>query len=77
MSKPTCMVWVLATLHRENRMTEEQKMIEAWVKKHKPKRYTHGERPEGQDPEIVSPWSTRRRKKSKAEKQAEKDSERG
>jgi hypothetical protein len=30
-------------------MTEEQKMIEAWVKKNKPKRYTHGERPEGME----------------------------
>tara|TARA_R100000234_G_scaffold6475_1_gene4385 strand:+ start:610 stop:780 length:171 start_codon:yes stop_codon:yes gene_type:complete len=56
-------------------MTEEQKMIEAWVKKNKPKRYTHGERPEGQDPEIVSPWRPKR--KSRAEIQAEKDSERG
>ena len=69
------MVWVLVTLHRENSMTEEQKMIEAWVKKNKPKRYTHGERPEGQDPEIVSPWRPKR--KSRAEIQAEKDSERG
>ena len=56
-------------------MTEEQMMIEAWVKKNKPKRYTHGERPEGQDPEIVSPWGSK--KKSKAEKQAELDAEKG
>ena len=56
-------------------MTEEQKMIEVWVKKNKPKRYTHGERPEGQDPEVVSPWGSK--KKSNAEKQAEKDAERG
>ena len=53
----------------------EKEMIEAWVKKHKPKRYTHGERPEGQDPEIVSPWGSK--KKSNAEKQAAKDAERG
>ena len=58
-------------------MTEAQKMIEAWVKKNKPKRYTHGERPEGQDPEEISPWGRSRRKKSKAEKQAERDAERG
>ena len=58
-------------------MKTEKEMIEAWVKKNKPKRYTHGERPEGQDPEEISPWGSRRRKKSKAEKQAEKDAERG
>ena len=72
------MAWVLVGLRRENSMLtrEEQKeMVEAWVKKHKPKRYTHGERPEGQDPEIVSPWRPKR--KSRAEIQAEKDSERG
>ena len=71
------MAWVLVGLHKENSMTKEQKMIEAWVKKNKPKRYTHGERPEGQDPEEISPWGRRRKKKSKAEKQAEKDAERG
>jgi hypothetical protein len=68
------MAWVLVTLHRGDRMTEGE-MIEEWVKKNKPKRYTHGERPEGQDPEIVSPWGTKR--KSKAEVQAAKDAERG
>ena len=57
-------------------MTEEQKMIEAWVKKNKPKRYTHGERPEGVEPPNISNWG-RGRRKSKAEKQAEKDSEKG
>jgi len=70
------MVWVPVTLRKENSMTEKE-MIEAWVKKNKPKRYTHGERPEGQDPEEISPWGRRRKKKSKAEKQAEKDSEKG
>jgi hypothetical protein len=70
------MAWVLVGLQmEENSMTEEQMMIEAWVKKNKPKRYTHGERPEGQDPEIVSPWGSK--KKSKAEKQAAKDAEKG
>ena len=74
------MAWVLVGLRRENSMLtrEEQKeMDEAWVKKHKPKRYTHGERPEGQDPEEISLWGRRRKKKSKAEKQAERDAERG
>ena len=56
-------------------MTEEQMMIEAWVKKNKPKRYQHGERPEGMEVPTISNWG--RRRKSKAEKQAEKDAERG
>ncbi len=66
-------------MKQENSMTPEQekKMVEAWVKKNKPKRYTHGERPEGQDPEEISPWGSRRRKKNKAEKQAAKDAEKG
>ena len=51
-------------------MTEEQTMIEAWVKKNKPKRYTHGERPEGVEPPTISNWG-RGRRKSKAEIQAE------
>ena len=63
-------------MKQENSMTEKE-MIEAWVKKNKPKRYTHGERPEGQDPEEISPWCSRRRKKNKAEKQAAKDAEKG
>jgi len=71
------MVWVLVTLHRENRMTEEQMMIEAWVKKNKPKRYQHGERPEGMEVPTISNWGRGRRKKSKAEKQAELDAEKG
>ena len=58
-------------------MTEEQMMIEAWVKKNNPKRYTHGERPEGIEPPTISNWGRGRRKKSKAEKQAELDAERG
>ena len=68
------MVWVLATLRKENSMTEEQKMIEAWVKKHKPKRYQHGDRPEGTPPPPISAWG-RPRRISKAEQQAMKDSE--
>ena len=74
------MAWVPATLLKENSMLtrEEQKeMVEAWVKKHKPKRYTHGERPEGVEPPTISNWGRGRRKKSKAEKQAAKDAERG
>jgi len=70
------MVWVLATLRKENSMTEKE-MIEAWVKKNKPKRYTHGERPEGVEPPTISNWGRGRRKKSKAESQAEKDAEKG
>ena len=70
------MAWVLVGLQmEENSMTEEQKMIEAWVKKNKPKRYQHGERPEGMEVPTISDWG--RRRKSKAEKQAEKDAERG
>ena len=71
------MVWVLVGLQMEENSMTEKEMIEAWVKKNKPKRYTHGERPEGQDPEEISPWGRRRKKKSKAEKQAERDAERG
>ena len=56
-------------------MTEKE-MIEAWVKKNKPKRYTHGERPEGVEPPTISNWG-RGRRKSKAEKQAERDAEKG
>ena len=55
-------------------MTEQEKneMIEAWVKKNKPTRYMHGQRPPGQDPPgDISVWGKRR--KSAAEKQAELD----
>ncbi len=62
-------------MRQENSMTEKE-MIEAWVKKNKPKRYTHGERPEGVEPPTISNWG-RGRRKSKAEKQAEKDAEKG
>ena len=54
-------------------MTEKE-MIEAWVKKNKPKRYQHGERPEGVEPPPISAWG-RPRRVSKAEQQAAKDSE--
>ena len=57
-------------------MKTEKEMIEAWVKKNKPKRYTHGERPEGVEPPTISNWG-RGRRKSKAEKQAELDAEKG
>ena len=69
------MAWVLVGLRMENSMNEKE-MIEAWVKKHKPKRYSHGERPEGVEPPTISNWG-RGRRKSKAEKQAERDAERG
>ena len=50
----------------------EKMMIEEWVKKNKPKRYSHGERPEGEEPPTASFWRKRRRK-SKAEVQAMRD----
>jgi hypothetical protein len=71
------MVWVLAGLQMEENSMTEKEMIEAWVKKNKPKRYTHGERPEGVEPPTISNWGRGRRKKSKAESQAEKDAEKG
>ena len=70
------MAWVLVGLQMEENNMTEKEMIEAWVKKHKPKRYTHGERPEGVEPPTISNWG-RGRRKSKAERQAEKDAERG
>ena len=74
------MAWVLVGLQmEENSMLtrEEQKeMVEAWVKKNKPKRYTHGERPEGVEPPTISNWG-RGKRKSKAESQAERDAEKG
>jgi hypothetical protein len=71
------MVWVLAGLQMEENSMTEKEMIEAWVKKNKPKRYTHGERPEGVEPPTISNWGRGRRKKSKAESQAERDAEKG
>ena len=70
------MAWVLVGLQMEENSMTEKEMIEAWVKKNKPKRYTHGERPEGVEPPTISNWG-RGRRTSKAEKQAEKDAERG
>ena len=52
---------------------EMTEMIEAWVKENKPKRYKHGERPEGQSPPDISSWGRGRRKKSAAEEQAARD----
>ena len=69
----TCMVWERVTLRKGREMTKEQKMIEAWVKKNKPKRYQHGERPEGMEPPDMTSWG--RRRVSKAEVQAAKDAE--
>ncbi len=71
------MAWVLVGLQMEENSMTEKEMIEAWVKKNKPKRYTHGERPEGVEPPTISNWGRGRRKKSKAESQAEKDAEKG
>jgi hypothetical protein len=51
---------------------ETKKMVEAWVKKNKPKRYVHGERPEGAPIPTISQWG-RPRKRSRAELQAMKD----
>ena len=70
------MAWVLVGLQMEENSMTEKEMIDAWVKKNKPKRYTHGERPEGVEPSTISNWG-RGRRKSKAEKQAEKDAEKG
>lgn len=55
-------------------MTDEARLnlIEAWVEKNKPKRYQHGERPEGEVPCEISVWG-KSPKKSAAEKQAELD----
>ena len=50
-------------------------MIEKWVKKNKPKRYTHGERPEGMEPPTISSWGRKKKKTNKAEEQAAKDAE--
>ncbi len=71
------MAWVLVGLQMEENSMTEKEMIEAWVKKNKPKRYTHGERPEGVEPPTISNWGRGRRKKSKAESQAERDAEKG
>jgi hypothetical protein len=68
------MAWVLVGLQMEENSMTEKEMIEAWVKKNKPKRYQHGERPEGQEPPTISAWG-RPKKVSKAEQQAAKDSE--
>ena len=70
------MAWVLVGLQMEENSMTEKEMIEAWVKKNKPKRYTHGERPEGVEPPTISNWG-RGKRKSKAESQAERDAEKG
>ena len=67
------MAWVLVGLQIEENSMTEKEMIEAWVKKNKPKRYQHGERPEGMEPPDMTSWG--RRKVSKAEVQAAKDAE--
>ena len=70
------MAWVLVGLRMEENSMTEKEMIEVWVKKNKPKRYQHGERPEGMEVPTISNWG-RGKRKSKAEKQAEKDAEKG
>ena len=69
-------VKMIEEMTEERLVMEERMMIEKWVKKNKPKRYSHGERPEGQEPPIISAWG-RRRKVNKAEQQAAKDAEKG
>ena len=69
------MAWVLVGLQMEENSMTEREMTEAWVKKNKPKRYQHGERPEGTEVPTISNWG--RRRKSKAESQAERDAEKG
>jgi len=60
-------------------MTESARyeMIDAWVKENKPKRYGHGERPEGEEPPNLSVWGKSRKKKNKAEEQAALDADGG
>ena len=70
------MAWVLVGLQMEENNMTEKEMIEAWVKKNKPKRYQHGERPEGVEPPPISAWGNPRRI-SKSEQQAMKDAEGG
>tara|TARA_R110000782_G_scaffold247152_1_gene333868 strand:- start:93 stop:320 length:228 start_codon:yes stop_codon:yes gene_type:complete len=70
-------VEMIEEMTEEQIVIEERMMIEKWVKKNKPKRYTHGERPEGMETPTISSWGRGRRKKSKAEKQAELDAEKG
>ena len=50
----------------------EKTMIEDWVKKNKPVRYQHGQRPEGEEAPTASSWRKRRRR-TKAEVQAMRD----
>ena len=68
------MAWALVGLQMEENNMTEREMIEAWVKKNNPKRYQHGERPEGQEPPSISAWGKPRRV-SKAEQQAARDAE--
>ena len=46
-----------------------KELIDAWVKKNKPKRYKHGERPNGEVPCEIS-YFGKRKSKNKAEEQA-------
>jgi hypothetical protein len=67
-------VKMIEEMTEEQLVIEERMMIEKWVKKNKPKRYTHGERPEGMEPPTISSWN-RHKRKSPAMVQAAKDAE--
>ncbi len=75
MKTKTKEVEMIEEMTEEQIVTEERMMIEKWVKKNKPKRYTHGERPEGTEPPTISSWGRRKKKSNKAEEQAAKDAE--
>ena len=74
MKTKTKEVEMIEEMTEEQIVTEERMMIEKWVKKNKPKRYTHGERPEGMEPPTISSWG-RKKKTNKAEEQAARDAE--
>ena len=62
MKTKTKEVEMIEEMTEEQIVTEERMMIEKWVKKNKPKRYTHGERPEGMEPPTISSWGRRKKK---------------
>ena len=59
-------VEMIEEMTEEQLVIEERMMIEKWVKKNKPKRYTHGERPEGTEEGLIV-------KEEQAAKDAEKE----
>jgi len=76
MKTKTKEVKMIEEMTEEQIVIEERMMIEKWVKKNKPKRYTHGERPEGTEPPTISSWN-RPKRKSQAMLQAARDAEKG